>query len=114
MFSKCTVGDRGVVMVVGGWVRIVVGNGLVPIFMLTTLVSYDRPPIGRRNPHPMGLTRIASLGLIRGSFDNIMSPSRFDSLTFGVSKPLVSLGISRKRGIHAKRIITRVSPRSFG
>lgn len=93
-----------------------VGNGGLSVVTVVTTIfySYKRRPTRRHNPHPIGLTRIASLDEVRGSCSNIISPSRFDSLTFGVSNPLMTVGMLRKRQIGGKRMITRVSPASCG
>ena len=69
-------------------------NGkLIPVFVLTALMSCSQPPVKEQGPRPVKLEEVTSLDMVEKSFSGVVSPDQFSDLAFKMSGPLISLKV---------------------
>ena len=89
-------------------------NGkLIPVFVLTALMSCSQPPVKEQGPRPVKLEEVTSLDMVEKSFSGVVSPDQFSDLAFKMSGPLISLNVEEGQKVRTGQIVAEIDPQDF-
>ncbi len=87
-------------------------NGkLIPVFVLTALMSCSQPPVKEQGPRPVKLEEVTSLDMVEKSFSGVVSPDQFSDLAFKMSGPLISLNVEEGQKVRTGQIVAEIDHR---
>lgn len=94
--------------------QVIIMNGkLIPVLVLTTLVSCSQPPVKEQGPRPVKLTEVTALNVVEKSFSGVVSPDQFSDLAFKMSGPLISLKVDEGQKIRTGQVVAEIDPQDF-
>lgn len=89
-------------------------NGkLIPVFILTALMSCSQPPVQETGRRPVKLTEVKSLSVVEKSFSGVVSPDQFSDLAFKMAGPLISLNVQEGQKVRTGQIVAEIDPQDF-
>lgn len=93
--------------------QVIMKGKLIPVFVLTALVSCSQPPVKEQGPRPVKLTDVTSLNVVEKSFSGVVSPDQFSDLAFKMSGPLISLNVEEGQKVRTGQVVAEIDPQDF-